>query len=82
MMPTKPGIIATILVVFFATACQKQDTFPVEPVLTFKSLVAFGDSYIKVLKHLPNAGAPVPLIFSSATALSKTGICSSKANLS
>lgn len=46
MMPTKPGIIATILVVFFATACQKQDTFPVEPVLTFKSLVAVGDSAI------------------------------------
>jgi hypothetical protein len=46
MMPTKSGIIATILVVFFAAACQKQDTFPVEPVLTFKSLVAVGDSAI------------------------------------
>ncbi len=46
MMPKKSGIIAMVLVVFFAAACQKQDTFPLEPVLTFKSLVAVGDSAV------------------------------------
>lgn len=46
MIPKKFGIIAIVLVVCLATACQKQDEYPIEPVLTFKSLVAVGDSAI------------------------------------